>query len=186
MASAIVWWFLWSVLPTRQDNHIVQDTDQRLVIRLVIGQVPVRVVVRDRGTLRVHRAGGKVYGLMPTLGQAGLDVRFVEITTDPATGLEMTRQLDHLPLSQGEVETLVDGEIRLSIQWIETRQPQLASGGAPCAGDQCCISCGDLTVCACLVDAPCGRCCCAERCPCDLEGGMPTSSSAPKTGCAVR
>lgn len=179
-------WFLWSSVPARSTDHAAQDSGPRLVLRLLINDVSARVVIPNQGTVRVQLSGPKIYGLVPALGPAGVRLGFVELTTDRTTGIESARQVAEVTLVQGIATTFADGELTLSVQWTETLEPQPLVDGETCPDERCCVKCGDVTVCACLVETSCGRCCCANKCTCDFEGGKAGASAKTTKGCGVR
>lgn len=155
-----------------------------LVLRLVVGQAaPATVVSLNGGLIRLGIRNGPTLGLIPALRGSGIGVTVMDILTNDATEGETARQLAKVDVTLGSSTRYDDARFSLEIGLTEIKPP--ARGGTaelanPCT--MCCVTCGDLTACACAVEMECGKCCCpAGGCGCDIEG---RPSAATSVGCA--
>lgn len=162
-----------------------------VVLRLVVGQAPpARVMLLNGGLIRLAVLNGPTLALVPALRGSAVSVNVMEIVTNPATGGEGVRQLAKVDVPLGAAVRYDVARLSLEIGLTEIRPPaggQTVQSGNPCT--VCCVTCGDLTVCACGVEMDCGKCCCpAGGCGCEIEGspsnGGPHSAVIAK-GCAV-
>ncbi len=171
-----------STVPTSRDI---------VVLELVIGQAaPARVVSLNGGLIRLAIRTGPTLALIPALRNNAVAVTVMEIVTNPRTGSETVRQLAKANVALGASVRCDDVRFLLEIGLVEIKQPvssvmvQLAN---PCT--ICCVTCGDLTACACAVEMECGKCCCpAGGCGCECEG-RPSSegvSHSAANGCAAK
>jgi hypothetical protein len=118
--------------------------------------------------VRVANVGRPILGLIPSLRQSSVDLLIVEITKDPTTGNEGVREVGRLPLERGKAVQFEPLGVPLEIEWADTLPPsagQTIAPNGPCT--ICCVTCGQSTLCACLVEMDCGTCCCPAACACD-------------------
>jgi hypothetical protein len=162
-----------------------------VVLRLVVGQAPpARVVSLNGGLIRLAVLNGPILALVPVLRGSAISVNVMEIVTNPATGCEGVRQLAKVDVPLGAAVRYDVARLSLEIGLTEIKPPagsETVQSGDPCT--VCCVTCGDLTVCACGVQMECGVCCCpAGGCGCEIERGPskggPHSAVIAK-GCAV-
>jgi hypothetical protein len=119
----------------------------------------------DRATARP--ANGPKFGLTPTLfDDDRIELVIVEISVDPVSGVESTRELDRRLLELNERVRFGFDRVSLAVTWLgtSTRQGASAKEGDPCT--TCCVVCAGEEHCACRVITPCGGCCCPDVCSC--------------------
>ena len=151
-----------------------------ITLRLVVDGTPAEVTVQNGGLARVARKGGPAVGLIPVIVGHDVDLMVIEILTDPTTGNEGARQFARLKLSTGRTHGVDASPLPLEVELLRTAPPSTQSPQpeGPCM--VCCVTCGDQTVCACVVIMECGMCCCSGVCPCPFSpGGGATCHSAP-------
>jgi hypothetical protein len=151
---------------------------ERVVLQLLVGQRPAKVMVVNGSMARISIAGGPTLGLTPTLNQGSLDLAISAIVTDPTTGGETTQPLDTLHVASKDLVKYDASGVSLEIQWTETIPAGMALSEEPCT--MCCVVCGDMMTCACRVEMECGRCCCPARCACNSAGAPAAADPPPK------
>jgi hypothetical protein len=155
-----------------------------IVLKLVVGEgVAARVVSLNGGLIRVAVRNGATIGLIPSIQSGGIAVRLLEILADPTTGAESARQLSKANVAWGGT-VRYDGPVALEVELAEIQPP--ATGTTVAAGGACticCLTCGDITACACYVEMDCGKCCCpAGGCSCDISGRPAAAGQGDRSG----
>jgi hypothetical protein len=183
MMWVMVAWSLWAGLPLERPAPVGQVGQTRLVFRLTVNQTSAKVAVKDRGAVRIEGNTGRRYSVVPTLEETGVRLQFAEVAVDSTEGTELTYELSSLHLGLNDLGLFEAPGMKISLQWTEVRQITVATEADGCPGERCCISCGGETICACQVITPCGQCCCANRCGCDIVDRP--SPQAPPTACVA-
>jgi hypothetical protein len=84
-----------------------------------------------------------------------------------ALGQDKRADVVHLTLSRDETTSFQAAAFSVAIRWNGVKDGGDETAVEGCT--QCCMTCGETTVCACFVKAPCGRCCC-DLCCAVLDG----------------
>jgi hypothetical protein len=168
MVSLLLWFLsflnVWAAVPTLQAT----PPPVRIVtmgVELAGGSMAtLSVRSGDRATARL--AKGPKFGLTPTLVDGGrIELVIVDISVDPASGAESTRELERRFLELNERAQFEFDGISLAVTWLGSHVRQAtAEGGDPCT--ICCVRCDDRDYCACRVITVCGDCCCPGVCSC--------------------
>jgi hypothetical protein len=150
-----------------------------------------KVGVRSGERATAGLVNGPLLGLTPTLAEDGrVELVIEEITTDPQTGSEVTRELDRRVLELREPVRFDHETFWITVTWLDMRQsPASASQSSePCK--TCCVVCQGEPTCACFVETPCGHCCCSAACGCDIASEARNTETPAlmrvSTGCAPR
>lgn len=154
-------------LPTVEARHELQ---------LKIGTTAARVLAVDGGIIRISQAGVGTFGLVPRLGDGLLRIQTVAISSSQSAGEDVITPLTEREMSLGDSIALEYHGEPIRIEWVATKQQGTDSDASPCPGDQCCVTCEGITICQCLVEMSCGRCCCPNKCACDFEEQSAASS----------
>ena len=139
---------------------------------LQVGQdTTARVGVLNGGMATVRVPGDLKIGLVPTINGSRVTLRVFEITATGGTSDgEAARYVSTTVLDRGQVARVTAGPFPFSIEWDATRpagpEPPAGTEG-PCT--RCCVTCDDLTICACEVTHTCGSCCCVDCGGCGLR-----------------
>lgn len=150
---------------------ISRDT---VTLRLLVADSPATVTVQNGGLARVALKDGPAMGLVPAITTRGIELVVFEITTDPATGNEGLRQVAKSALTRGKAVRFDNIALPFEVEFVETKPAagQGATASGPCT--TCCVMCGAILYCGCLVITECGQCCCPSACTCP---GPPTEGS---------
>lgn len=132
----------------------------------VDGGSPSRLRVEAGQQATVGRVGKGAIGMTPLVREDWIELPVVRL---PEGGEpEAIEELARLELRRGKVGHVDAGFVKLDIEWTEliprTGADSGASARGPCA--RCCVFCEGVWHCACLVESPCGRCCCPDACVC--------------------
>jgi hypothetical protein len=173
---------LWAGLSLEKPAAVGQSVEPRLLFRLVVNEMPATVAVKDRGAIRIKDEAGRRYSLVPSLDENGIGLQFAEVSVDPTSGVELPHELSTLHLAFNATGVFEAAGMKISLQWTEVRQQSVLSDGNECPDGKCCVVCGGMSVCGCLVVAPCGQCCCSNGCTCDIIDKPAQQTSSVKSG----
>jgi hypothetical protein len=129
------------------------------------------ITVPEGGRATVGLKNGRTLALEPSRAADGrLAVVISAKEIDPNTGAESWLVVDRLSLALRQPARFEDAMFPIGLEWDGVRSQTAAAGttGEPC--QRCCVVCGGEVICACRVQAPCGECCCASTCSCDIIG----------------
>ncbi len=162
--------------------HTQPLSADRVVLEIHIeGETPATVHVRNGQLARVQVGGALDLGLVPVVKDGKIELVVLEILRDVVTGNEGLRQLARYQLGRAIVKRLDGLAPVIDVTWLETLGPATAPSepSGPCS--QCCVTCGNILYCGCVVIAECGSCCCPDACICpfDPEGRLKWNT----TGC---
>jgi hypothetical protein len=136
-----------------------------VILDVVTGErAPVRLSIREEARATVAVTDGPTLELASKINGEVLELAVIEVVAGEGTAGETRRALSVLRLSKGTATTLDVGSTALTLTWIDQRDP---TGAGPAVSErctECCITCQDVTYCACLVQTTCGRCCCGDCC----------------------
>lgn len=129
-----------------------------------------KVGVRSGERATAGLVNGPLLGLTPTLAEDGrVELVVEEITTDPQTGSEVTRELDRRVLELREPVRFDHETFWITVTWLDMRQPPASASQSSEPCKTCCVVCQGEPTCACFVETPCGHCCCSAACGCDID-----------------
>ena len=129
---------------------------------LKVSETEFHIGTPDAGMARVTLPDGMRLEVVPTVLSDTLGVRVWGVTFDPASGQDKRVEVAYVTLSRGETTSFQAGTFSAAIRWTGVKEGGGAAAQEGCT--QCCMTCGETTVCACIVEAPCGRCCCDVCC----------------------
>ena len=157
---------------------ISRDT---LTLRVVFAQSPLRLTVQNGGLARLAIKNGAIIGLVPVITSHGANLTVFEIVADPVTGNEGMKQVVKVDLVAGRVVRIAEAALPLEVELVQTTPAAKAPPGidGPCL--TCCVTCGEIISCACLVEAECGSCCCPAGCVCLKTEGITGCTAAGAT-----
>jgi hypothetical protein len=168
-------------------NPSAPAADARVVLEIQVdGRSPATIHEPDGGLARITPAEHPTVGLMPIYREGTLQVAIFEVATDPTTGVPVLRQVGSHELTRGVRARLLEVEPSIDVTWTDI----LVSGtgtpepNGPCL--TCCVTCGDVTYCGCVVIASRGRCRCPAACVCPFEPTEQPAPLVPPTVCLVR
>ena len=132
----------------------------------VDGGSPSRLRVQAGQQATVGRVGKGGIGMTPLVREGWIELVIVRLPEGGETAA--IEELARLELRRGEVGHVDAGFMTLDIEWTEliprTGADAGALAGGPCT--QCCVFCEGVWTCGCVVETPCGRCCCPDACVC--------------------
>ncbi len=163
--------------------HTQPLSADRIVLEIhVEGETPATVHVRNGQMARVQVAGEPSLGMTPIIKDGKIDLVLLEVSRDATTGNEGLRQLARYELTLASVTRLdVPGAAAIEVAWLATLPPAvgLSAELGPCS--ECCVWCGTVLFCGCVVITECGRCCCPTACECPFP---PEGNGCNTGGCA--
>ena len=155
-----------------------QPQNKVVLLALRVGDTVFQTGIRDGGTSKVTLPDGLRLEVVPSTVGELLDLQVWSITADPVSGQDRSVMLLQTRLPAGGSATFQAGGSSVEITWTGLKDSM--SGASPDGCTECCMTCGGTTVCACIVEAPCGRCCCGFCC--DIGNGVNRTATnrAPK------
>jgi hypothetical protein len=111
----------------------------------------------------VLTAGASAISVRPRRDQAGIEIRVLKGSATMADLTYGVGSIELLGPSVGEPLHLALGNA-LGVLTLE-RSQHSENRNAKKKGRECCVTCGGITVCGCVVSTDCGSCCVAECCP---------------------
>ncbi len=147
---------------------------------------PTQFAILNGGMATVSMFPHVKLGLVPVMSGDHVVLTVAEITPiGTGSGSERIQATGQLTLTLGAPVQLPGAPMPFLVSWDRTRPaPQTAppASQAPCR--ECCVNCGGVSFCGCVVIAPCGTCCCVDCGGCDVVRksalGSPPSSLLPE------
>jgi hypothetical protein len=161
-------------LPSQQVEQPVPVVELRL---LVDGEMTATVRVRIGDHSTVKREGKPAIWLLPSIAGSLLVLKINQPGIEQGDGVE----LGNVSLEPGEPLHVTAGQYEFEIVWTDLIQATSAGSDSqpgPCSS--CCVVCDGGLVCGCVVETPCGRCCCPNACDCPSG---PLSQSGGSASC---
>ncbi len=150
--------------PANASRATLRSPGQVVRLRLIVdGKELARISTPDRVMATMRREGGEAIGLMPSVEIDGIGLSV--LVQDETTGQFV--EVGRYSLARNVPIDVSTSRTALSVEWLETTANTAPGGGAsnaPCT--VCCITCENITLCACEVTTSCGHCCCKDTCVC--------------------
>jgi len=158
---------------------VVAPQAKIIVLDLTVdGRSPFHVAVPEGSAARMGVAGGPSLELTPRTSGDALDLEVVDVAINPGTGEETRSTIERLRLERGVPATFQVGATSIAALWVDIKT-SLKRQAVTDECTQCCITCQQVTVCACSVECICGKCCC-QQC-CDIGGRAACASPRPES-----
>jgi hypothetical protein len=161
----------------------------RVVLEVRVGgQAPAVIHVQNGQMARIQPTGQPAVGLVPVSKDGALTLVWLEILRDPVTGNEGLRQVSRQELPRATPVGVDVSGTRLEVSWLSTLLPATGATNEPTPCTDCCVTCGTVLFCGCVVITECGRCCCASVCECPWPQapGATTGGCRPASATAIR
>jgi hypothetical protein len=145
-------------------TQVVAAQAKIIVLDIAVdGRSPFHLAVPDGSAAKMAVAGGPRLELIPRTSSDALDLEVVDVAIKPVTGEETRSTVDRLRLDRGVAATFQVGATSIAVLWADVKTGSKRQAVTDeCT--QCCITCQQVTVCACAVECICGKCCCPQCC----------------------
>lgn len=150
-----------------------------VTLRLTLADgLEATVRVLNGGMARISREHGASLGITPVIGVPHRVVLF-DVGLSPDGEPRSLRQGASVEVEPGKPAALAWNGGPLEVTWLDVAPvdagkfrraraavapEEVRRSDGPCS--QCCVTCSGVSVCACLVQTPCGNGCCPEACDC--------------------
>jgi len=144
--------------PSRPAAYSLPVGGTVLVLTIRVGNDVATAETMSGTTATVTLPSGRKLGVVPMAREHGLELAVGELARREG-GFEALRERARQPLALAQA-VMIDEPDQASVEVTDTRAAPASTGGAhpPRAGATCCVTCGQLTVCALRVQTSCGRC----------------------------
>ncbi len=158
-------------------GHAVPVSGDRIFLTVVAPNgAEATITVLNGGLVRITHKSHPTIGLVPKLD--GTDVQLTVLAITAQAGGQSVREVGMIRLTAGQPSLVDAAGVTIRITWVETKPP--AAAPLQLTGCTiCCLTCHDVTICACEVVMDCGQCCCPDGCGCIPDEGRGGPKTAP-------